>query len=277
MHIEKNPTEVIDSYLYALVKNKRYTKHDIIEALSFIANGKVEYKSGGKHPLEQLGTFNIQKELFKSMIKKCTVKENNGEKFPMHSLEYLILEKIDMEGTKNAFEQIMNDEEYLNRLAENYILDHFEFEDGDLFYSKMHEDMNTFMITKQCERILKIVDEIGREDSSIKEEESASIENSVDIEKENKSSLIEKQEDNSSNEKVFESDMEKLEYCLNYMQKRQNYKDKTLIDLLNAALHDNYKVFTREDGIRTLAEEVPKSVLENKKALLILKQMEENL
>ena len=228
---EKDPTEIIDSYLYALVKNKRYTEQDIIEALSFIASGKVEYKSGGNHPLELLGTRNVQKELFKSIIKKCTLKENRGEPFPFHSLEYHIMDKIEKEGVEGAFEDVVQDEVYLNRMAEDYIKDHFELEDRELFYSGMHEE----------------------------EESNFHIE-------ENKSEEV----------KTFQSDMEKLEYCLSYMQKRQGYQDKTLVDILNAALEGNYKVFTREDGIRSLAEEVPKTVLANKKALILLDLMEEN-
>lgn len=257
---EKDPTEIIDSYLYALVKNKRYTEQDIIEALSFIASGKVEYKSGGNHPLELLGTRNVQKELFKSIIKKCTLKENRGEPFPFHSLEYHIMDKIEKEGVEGAFEDVVQDEVYLNRMAEDYIKDHFELEDRELFYSGMHEDMNTFMIQRRCELLFSKIDNMDSHSDITEEEES-----NFHIE-ENKSEEV----------KTFQSDMEKLEYCLSYMQKRQGYQDKTMVDILNAALEGNYKVFTREDGIRSLAEEVPKTVLANKKALILLDLMEEN-
>lgn len=270
MDKEKKSTEVIDSYLYALVKKKGYTKEDIIDALQYIATGKVEYKGTG-HPLEKLGTKNIQKELLKSCIKKNTYNRNKGEEPALHSLDSIVMESIEKEGIVETIKQMTEKESYLNRLAEQYILDHFEFDEGDLYYSKLHEDMNTFMTLKDCENLLSAIENEeaeNLEDDFFKEEESTEEEITEEPE-----TLL---EDLVEEEQSFSTDMEKLDYCLSYMQKRENYSDATLIDVLNKALEGNFKVFTRENDIRSLAETVPREVMNNKKALLLMKQMEES-
>lgn len=273
MNKEKKNTEIIDSYLYALVKKKGYTKEDIIDALQYIVTGKVEYK-GTNHPLEKVGTRNIQKELLKSSIKKNIYNRSRGEKPALHSLDSIVMEEIEKEGILETLKEMTEKENYLNSLAEQYILDHFEFEEGDLYYSKMHEDMDSFMILKECEDLLEAIDredELPLEDELLKEEKREVKEEPL------KEELLEefKEEPEEESTMNFSSDMEKLEYCLEYMQKRENYKDATLIDMLNRAIEGNYKVFTRENGIRTLAESVPKEVMANKKALLLMKEMEE--
>lgn len=270
MDREKKSTEVIDSYLYALVKKKGYTKEDIIDALQYIATGKVEYKGTG-HPLEKIGTENIQKELFKSCIKKNVYNRNKGEKPTLHSLDSIVMESIEKEGAFEAYKQMTNKESYLNRLAEQYILDHFEFEDGALYYSQLHEDMNSFIVLKDCEPLFEQMEPVENLEDDFFKEESSKVKEEPIVEQEN---LLEDLVEEES--PTFGSEMEKLDYCLTYMQKKENYSDTTLIDVLNRASEGNFKVFTRENNIRSLAQTVPKEVINNKKALLLMKQMEES-
>lgn len=273
MGIDKTASEIIDSYLYALVKKKGYTKEDLIDALKYIVSGKVEYKGTGNHPLEQLGIRNMQKELFKSIVKKSTLYTNNRKEHPLHSMHFLIMESIEKWGVDAAFEKSIENQKMLEDLAENYILDHFEFEDGQLFYSSDHEDMNQFMTIKACENILATIDKYGlpKQEDLISDFLS---ESNVEKEQLEDNLLSEELMEDKEDHLELATDMERLEYCLSYMQKKANYTNNALVGVIESALDGNYKVFTRENDIRRIVEDLPREVLENKKALLLMEQME---